>query len=154
MRNFLLLTCVLIVLCFACAKQDKGCTPVNPAAEEPQILTYISANSINATKDDSSGIYYQIVEPGSGVAPTATSQISVSYVGKLLNGTVFDQHTSPVPFNLSSGIEGWQIGLPLIKKGGRIKLLIPSAYAYSCNGKGSIPPNSVLFFDIRLDDVQ
>jgi FKBP-type peptidyl-prolyl cis-trans isomerase len=52
-------------------------------------------------------------------------------------------------------IDGWKIGLPLIKKGGRIKLIIPSALAYSCTGAGtSIPPNTPLYFDVTLNDVK
>ncbi|MCA6452324.1 MAG: FKBP-type peptidyl-prolyl cis-trans isomerase [Chitinophagaceae bacterium] len=77
------------------------------------------------------------------------------YTGKLLNGTTFDATANPISLSLSSVIDGWKIGLPLIKKGGRIKLVIPSALAYSCTGAGtSIPPNSPLFFDVTLQDVR
>ena len=127
--------------------------PVKPEAEEPQIIAYATRDSIHANKH-SSGIYYEIIDPGSGLTPTPNSNLSVTYTGKLLNGTKFDEQTNPVDFNLSNVIEGWQLGLPLIKKGGRIKLIIPSAYAYGCNGKGSIPPNSALFFDVNLIDVK
>ena len=51
-------------------------------------------------------------------------------------------------------IEGWKIGIPLIKKGGKLKLIIPSALAYGCNDISGIPGNSILFFDIDLIDVQ
>lgn len=139
--------------CTGCSKQKQGCMPVKPEAEEPQILTYTASDSIPAAKH-SSGIYYEIINPGSGAAPSQNSNVTVTYIGKLLNGTVFDKSTSPVSFNLADVIEGWQIGIPLIKKGGRIKLFIPSAYGYGCNGSGSIPPNSVLFFDVSLLNVQ
>jgi FKBP-type peptidyl-prolyl cis-trans isomerase FkpA len=55
---------------------------------------------------------------------------------------------------LNTVIEGWQIGMPLIKKGGRIKLIIPSSYGYGCIEKGNIPPNSVLYYDVYLANVQ
>ncbi len=86
--------------------------------------------------------------------PTSSSKVFVTYTGKLLSGTQFDQSSNVISFFLNQVIEGWQIGVPLIKKGGKILLLIPSAYAYGCNGSRSIPPNSVLFFDIDLIDVQ
>lgn len=139
--------------CSGCSKQEKGCMTVEPKAEEPQILAYAKADSINVTKH-SSGIYYQIINPGSGATPSQNSNVSVTYIGQLLNGTTFDQRTTPISFNLARVIEGWQIGIPLIKNGGRIKLIIPSAYAYGCNGSGSIPGNSVLFFDVTLINVQ
>lgn len=139
--------------CSGCSKQDQGCTPVKPEAEEPKILAYIAADSIHAIKH-SSGIYYEIINPGSGATPSLNSKVFVTYTGKLLNGTKFDESTSTINFPLSGVIEGWQIGIPLIKKGGRIKLIIPSAYAYGCNGSGPIPSNAVLFFDVNLRDVQ
>ncbi|HKG70091.1 MAG TPA: FKBP-type peptidyl-prolyl cis-trans isomerase [Segetibacter sp.] len=127
--------------------------PVKPEAEEPQIIAYAARDSIHVNRH-SSGIYYEIIDPGNGLTPTLNSKLSVTYTGELLNGTKFDEQTNPVDFNLSGVIEGWQIGIPLIKKGGRIKLIIPSAYAYGCNGSGLIPPNSTLFFDVNLIDVK
>ncbi len=161
MKNCLLFASLLIVSCSGCSKHEMGCTSVKPEAEEPKILAYAAKDSINATKH-SSGIYYQIVNPGNGNTPTRNSTIKVAYVGKLLNETIFNQgsNENKEPWALSSFIEGWQIGIPLIKKGGRIKLIIPSAYAYGCNptkddnGNVLIPGNSVLFFDINLIDVQ
>lgn len=153
MKNFLLVTCLLIMSCTGCSKQEKGCMTVEPAAEEPQILAYAKADSLQVTKH-SSGIYYQIINPGSGGAPSQNSNVSATYIGQLLNGTTFDKQTTPTSFNLGEVIEGWQIGIPLIKKGGRIKLIIPSAYAYGCNGNTGIPPNAVLYFDVSLIDVK
>ncbi|MEN9448088.1 MAG: hypothetical protein RJA25_1378, partial [Bacteroidota bacterium] len=45
----------------------------------------------------------------------------------------------------------WQEGIPLIGKGGKIKLLIPSALGYGTTAHGAIPANSILIFDIQLD---
>ena len=73
----------------------------------------------------------------------------------LLDGTVFDSHpTTPISSLLSDMIQGFQIGLPLIQKGGTIKLIIPSSLAYGCNGIGAVPGNSILYFDVELTDVQ
>lgn len=133
-----------------------GCTPVSPQMEESQITAYASANNITAVKH-SSGIFYQVIDPGTGTAtPALNSKVYITYSGKLLNGTLFDQGTdaSKTGWALGSLIEGWQIGLPLIKKGGRIKLIIPSSLAYGCNTAGSIPSNAVLYFDISLIDLQ
>lgn len=154
MKNFLFAACLLLVACSGCSKQETGCTPVKPQDEKPQILAYAAKDSLNVT-EHSSGIYYQIINPGSGITANLNSSIKISYIGKLLNGNIFDQGSNENdPWKLNNLIEGWQIGIPLIKKGGRIKLIIPSAYAYGCNGSGSIPANSVLFFDVNLIDVK
>lgn len=152
MKNFLLVTCLLIMSCSGCSKQEKGCTTVEPKSEEPQILAYAKADSLQIIKH-SSGIYYQIVNPGSGATPTKESTITVGYTGKLLNGNTFDQSTG-YTHKLNDLIEGWQIGIPLIKKGGRVKLIIPSAYGYGCNENQGIPSNSILYFDVSLIDTQ
>ena len=140
-----------------CNKLDQGsvCTPKTPQSEQAEILAYASANGINATAH-SSGIYYQVINQGSGAVPTIGSRVYVKYTGKLLNGTVFDSQTnsSMTGWILGNLIPGWQIGIPLIQKGGVIKLIIPSSLSYGCNGSGPIPANSVLYFEIELTDVQ
>jgi len=139
----------------SCIKGTKPCTDKSPASEESAILAFASANGINAVKH-SSGIYYEIIDAGTGVTPDISSLIKVTYVGTYLNGQIFDQLSTPPSqgWPLSGLIAGWQIGLPLISNGGHIKLIIPSAYAYGCNGVSGVPANSVLYFDINLVDVQ
>lgn len=153
---------ILLVILFAvftlCSCSDNnGCIPIKPEAEEPAIQAYAAANGITATKH-SSGLYYQVINPGSGPTPNLNSKIWVTYVGKHMDGTIFDQASSPVTFpnsTLKDLIQGWQIGLPLIQKGGHIKLIIPSSLAYGCSTTySSMPPNSILYFDIQLIDVQ
>lgn len=152
MKNYLLVS-FFIVFLSGCSKHETGCTPIEPKAEEPQIIAYAAKDTIHAVKH-SSGIYYEIINPGSGASANVNSKIKISYTGKLLNETIFDQgsNENKDPWDLNSLIEGWQIGIPLIKKGGRIKLIIPSSYAYGCNGTDGIPSNSVLFFDVSLID--
>jgi FKBP-type peptidyl-prolyl cis-trans isomerase FkpA len=137
-----------------CVKNNEGCESVRPDTEEPLMLSYMNTNHINGTKH-SSGMYYEIGNPGSGVSPSSNSRIIVTYTGKLLNGTIFERVDTPDPngFILNQVIEGWKIGLPLIKEGGSIKLIIPSSLAYSCIERPGIPANSVLVFEINLIDV-
>jgi FKBP-type peptidyl-prolyl cis-trans isomerase FkpA len=150
------LTLVIFVI-GGCDKLDQEgvCSPKTPQSEQAEILAYASANGINATAH-SSGVYYQVINQGSGAVPTTGSRVDVKYTGKLLNGTVFDSQTnsSMTGWILGNLIPGWQIGIPLIQKGGYIKLIIPSSLCYGCNGSGPIPANSVLYFEIELTDVQ
>lgn len=154
LTGFLLAGTILFSGCLK--SSDKSCTDRSPQLEESDIMAYASANSINAVKH-TSGLYYEIIDPGSGVPPSLSSVVKVTYTGKLLNGQVFDQLNTPPAqgWSLSSLIAGWQIGLPLIAPGGRIKLIIPSSLAYGCRGvSGAIPGNSILFFDVTLVEVQ
>ena len=142
------------VLAFSCIKSDKGCEAIKPSAEEAQIVAYAAASGITATKDPS-GIFYQIIEEGAGASPTVQDTVSVTYTGKFLNGAIFDQSSSAITFPLNRVIEGWQIVMPKIKKGGRVKMILPSAYAYGCTGYApKIGGNEILFFDVTLVDVK
>jgi FKBP-type peptidyl-prolyl cis-trans isomerase FkpA len=155
MRKILPVLFVSLITFFTigCFKNNE-CKSKTPQQEQSAMLNYASANGITATAH-SSGLYYQVVNPGSGATPTLNSRISVKYKGRLMNGTVFDStSTSAVSFILGGVIPGWQLGIPLIQKGGSIKLLIPSSLAYGCQGSGPIPSNSVLYFDVDLIDVQ
>lgn len=93
---------------------------------------------------------------GTGTKATSASRISITYTGRYMNGNVFDEQLSPNVklWPLNGLIEGWIIGVPLINKGGHIKLIVPSSLAYGCDQYYDIPGNSVLFFDIHLVDVQ
>lgn len=152
-RTLLLLSVVIFSLLLSCGKQESGCQPKPPASEKADMVAYCTNNNIAYT-EHSSGILYQIITQGSGNTPTVNNTVSTVYTGKLLNGTTFDATANPVSFSLGGVIEGWKIAIPLIQKGGRILMVIPSALAYSCTGSGAIPPNSPLFFDVTLTDVR
>lgn len=136
----------LVVVAVSCKKD-----------EAPETLdAYITRTNLGSTvTKDPRGFYYQIVTPGTGATPAVTSRVTIFYTGTLTNGSVFDQTgTTPATFNLNQLILGWQYGLPLIKVGGRIKLYLPPSLGYGAQAAGSIPPNSVLIFDITLQSVQ
>lgn len=102
------------------------------------------------------GIWYIIDEAGTGVDyPNSLSSVTVHYEGRLLDGTKFDSsydRGQPFTSSLQNVISGWQIGIPLFRKGGKGKLFIPSRFGYGSSNQGLIPGNSVLFFDIELID--
>lgn len=104
-------------------------------------------NTQGFTKTES-GLYFRIIHAGDVRFPNTSSFVIVNYEGKLIDGTVFDQ--GRYERYLSSAIRGWQEGLRRIRGGGRIILYIPAHLAYGEEGSGSIPPHSVLKFDMTL----
>lgn len=123
------------------------------AADTVAIDAYLAANKINAVKDDS-GLRYVITRKGKGPSPTVRSTVKIKYKGWLFpDGKVFDQSNGSVEYPVNIFIQGWQIGLPLIQKGGTATLYIPSGLAYGVNGyQPDIPPNANLVFEIELID--
>ncbi|HHF4856826.1 TPA: FKBP-type peptidyl-prolyl cis-trans isomerase [Haemophilus influenzae] len=108
-------------------------------------------------KTTQSGLMYKIENAGKGDAIKATDTVKVHYTGKLPNGKVFDssvERGQPVEFQLDQVIKGWTEGLQLVKKGGKIQLVIAPELGYGEQGAGaSIPPNSTLIFDVEVLDV-
>jgi FKBP-type peptidyl-prolyl cis-trans isomerase FkpA len=130
----------------SCSKSGTG------ESEETQMINFAKKHNINYTKD-ASGIFYEIITPGSSVHPTVSNTVTVTYVGTLMNDTQFDAGTASFP--LSNLIQGWQVGIPKIGVGGEIKLLIPSSLGYGAAGAGSkIPGSAPLYFDIKLSAVK
>ncbi|MBU5562641.1 FKBP-type peptidyl-prolyl cis-trans isomerase, partial [Escherichia sp. S69_ASV_4] len=83
--------------------------------------------------------------------------VVVNYKGTLIDGKEFDNSYTrgePLSFRLDGVIPGWTEGLKNIKKGGKIKLVIPPELAYGKAGVPGIPPNSTLVFDVELLDVK
>lgn len=152
MKNLLLaLGLMMTVSMLSCGKtQDTGCTPVAVAAEKDAMVKFCTDNGITYT-EHTSGLLYQIMNPGTGASLDASSTVAAIYTGKFLNGVTFEANATPATFGLNQVIEGWKIGIPLVKRGGRIRLVIPSALAYSCVGRGSIPPNTPLYFDVTVN---
>lgn len=134
-----------------------GCNKKNAeeqaAIDDQLIQDYIIVNNLVAEKDPS-GLYVVIDQQGTGPTCNSSSDVRVAYTGYYTDGEIFDGSSSQgVTFNLSGVIEGWKIGIPYFREGGSGKLLIPSALGYGPSGQGSIPPNSVLIFDIELIEV-
>ena len=144
---------------FAGCKKDEGCksvapTTVAPASEKAYLENYLSANSITATEKN--GMFYVISTQGSGTSPNLCSNITVDYVGKLMNATTdgaqFDasQPNQPLVTTLNNLIAGWQLVFPLIKAGGTATLYIPPTLGYGAQARPGLPANSYLKFVITL----
>ncbi|NDA62097.1 MAG: DUF3472 domain-containing protein, partial [Chitinophagia bacterium] len=125
-------------------------------ADKKAILAAIQEQGIDTT-GSVDGIYYKILEKGSGEPIQVTDTVQAFYKGYFLqNGVVFDQtKTSPASFLLSRLIKGWQIGVPLGNVGGKIRIIIPSGLAYGIrNRSAKIAPNSILAFEIQVVGVR
>jgi len=124
---------------------------------------YVKKNNLNVQKDEESGVYYAVTKPGTGPKPKAGQTVSVKYTGMLLDGKVFDSsekapnNGKPIDFPIGQGavIPGWDKAIPLLNKGSKATLLIPSPMAYGQRGAGTdIPADAPLRFDVELVDVK
>lgn len=162
MRTNFLLIFILTGMLLSCKKSAPGnncdlSKATAPASEVASLQAYITNNSITATQH-SSGLFYTVTNPGSAITPTGCSAVTVKYVGRLTNGSVFDDsnliNANGITFALAQLISGWQIGIPVIQKGGTITLYIPPSLGYGGTASSMIPANSILIFNIELVNVQ
>lgn len=103
---------------------------------------------------------------GTGPTPNDGDVVFINYVGKLTDGTVFDESQDPPippgifpkgnPFPIQEGaaIEGFLEGLRQVQKGGKYVLTIPSDKAYGAEPPpgAPIPPNADLIFEIEVTE--
>lgn len=123
--------------------------------DDAKIQSYLTAKALTATKDPSR-IYYIVNTIGTGDNVNGVeSTVNIKYTGRTLDGTSFDSNSDGYSSTLTGLIQGWQIMIPKFKVGTKFRMFIPSdlAYGRSGNGSGSIPPNTVLDFDIEIVSV-
>ncbi|MFG6385708.1 MAG: FKBP-type peptidyl-prolyl cis-trans isomerase [Muribaculaceae bacterium] len=126
-------------------------------AKESDFMEQIKAENPDI-KTSESGLSYVISAPGEAPMPADTSVVVVNYVGKLADGTVFDQSPEgqPATFGVNQVIPGFREGLKMLGKGGKATLYIPGNLAYGEQGvpQAGIGPNAMLIFDIEVVDVK
>jgi len=134
------------------------------AKDDKTITDFLAKNKIQAVKAPK-GTYVQIITPGEGDAIDTSKVVKVMYTGRTLaTGKVFDsnvdpkfQHPEAYPVHIGgpqSVITGWLDGLPLLKKGAKAVLFVPSGLAYGAQERSEdIKANENLVFDVEIVDV-
>ena len=152
------------LLATGCLKNNDVATPQDYSVIDDGLLKqYIVDQKITNAQRQPSGLYF-VPDSVTATNTLATNgkTITVLYTGQLLNGNVFDSNMKaggkPFSFVLGAGqvIAGWDIGVALMHKGDKARLLIPSALGYGAYGAGggAIPPNAPLVFAVKVLDVK
>jgi peptidyl-prolyl cis-trans isomerase A (cyclophilin A) len=120
---------------------------------------YVKQN-FPAAQKTSSGLYYLVIEEGTGAKAESGKTVSVHYKGTHPDGSKFDSsydRNQPIRFTLGRRqvIAGWDEGIALMRVGSKYKLIIPSDLAYGDQGRPPvIPAKATLIFDTELVDVK
>lgn len=124
-------------------------------AQAPAFLEK-AAKAPGAVKTDSGLIYFE-EKSGTGASPKPGDSVKVNYRGTLMDGTEFDSSyktNTPLEFSLGQVIKCWTEGLQKMKVGGKSKFVCPASIAYGERGRGGIPGNAPLTFEVELLDVK
>jgi FKBP-type peptidyl-prolyl cis-trans isomerase FkpA len=121
--------------------------PIQTAAKEKEpdlkkkdgtlLKPYLTANKITV-KPDADGIYYQETSSGTGEPLHPGEVVGVKYLGKYLDGTIFDTNTL-VPgqellyFHLGTDpmMPGFTASVLKMKKGGKATFILPPKQGYN-----------------------
>jgi FKBP-type peptidyl-prolyl cis-trans isomerase FkpA len=123
--------------------------PSDPAHETFAAGLHVDISSMKRTP---SGVYYKDGPLGSGTAFTGLGTLTISFVGYLKSGALFQQGDG-VQIVLGNEIVGLQEGLQGMLPGGERLIVIPSALGFGGTLTGTVPPNSTLVYDVVLQSV-
>lgn len=106
-------------------------------------------------KKTSTGLFYELVSEGTGKFPTPDSAVSVEFVARLIDGTVFEttEGRGAIPIRLVNMVAGVREGLQYVREGGIIRLWVPASLGFGSEERNGIPADSALIFDFTLHEV-
>jgi FKBP-type peptidyl-prolyl cis-trans isomerase len=125
-----------------------------------KMQAFLSANKVKqGVTVQPSGVQWRYLKKAakSSGKPAADATVTVRYKGMLIDGKVFDQTDPgqpPAVFGLKGLIKGWQEVIPMMTRGEKVEIVLPSEMGYGARGTpdGSIGPDQVLVFEIELID--
>ena len=149
-----LFSALLLLLPLAAAGCDSA---TEPRIEETRFAAHLGVDLSEMTQL-AGGMYVRDIVVGEGPTAQNGTRARVHYKGWLSTGEMFEQLQPPaVPFSFVVGqdnvILGWHRGIAGMRVGGRRQLVIPPSLAYGSGGRGVIPGNAILVFEVALVSV-
>lgn len=140
--------------------------------QTPAIEKYLADNNLKA-KPDENGLYFIQTKKGTGKVAQSGQEVSVNYVGKRLDGKIFDTNLEdvaiangmfmpgrpyePMAFRAGVGqmIPGFDMAVLKMNKGSKATVIIPFELAYGPRDVSEdLPPFTTLVFEIEMVDIQ
>lgn len=159
----LIVTAIFSILFASCI----GLNDVKVPTEAEEIINlnkYLANLQKNGNDIDTtaSGVYYIIINEGTGDCAKTGDTLRVGYAGYFIDGTLFgssfqsSKKDSTFTFILDNppSIKGWDDGIKVMKKNAKTQLIIPSALAYGSEGSGIIPPYQTLVFVVIMKEIK
>jgi len=126
--------------------------------DDRKIQQYLLPSSLTHTKDPS-GFYYQVLDPGTGAPLLNKDSVLFTFDYKSLGGTVYYSTTEysnegnylgyiSRDKNSMYPTDAFRIALSAIKRGGKVRVILPSYLAFGKNGLNNIPSNEVIVADV------
>jgi len=170
--RFLILSLFAVLVFSSC---EKKVYQTIVEMDEENIQNYIRQNNLNMTAFGITGIYYQVVQEGTGTELDYTQVVPLVYSFKTHDGSFSSADTFAMGnryadylgyFPYGSSVANSQPGSPLDKEegikmvlkqelkkaNGKIRILVPSRLAFGKRGSGKISPNQSIDYVIHAID--
>ena len=151
----------------ACGRGDGAETETSAAgeaesAETVQMDTDFAESldiDLDAMTRTESGLYYEDLDPGSGLAAREGHVLDTHYTGWLTTGEEFGTSRDGSPYSFQLGRHqvprGIEEGVTGMRIGGVRRLVVPPALAYGSRGQPpTIPPSATLIYEIELLEIK
>ena len=163
MSKWLLLIICICCIVAGCSKDQTGLAhyKAQAAVDDKIVADYIATNGLTGKAQkvsDTCGVYYILLENGQGNdLYTTSTYVTVGDTARILGQTTPFYETDNIhpSYQLGQVILGWRLGIPKVHKGGLIRLLVPSRYAYGPYPQSdyNLPANAILDFNIRVYNI-
>lgn len=135
--------------------REQAKAEANMAAGKAYQEEYATGEGVSRTD---SGLLYRVITAGQGPKYNPETDgpgaiCSVTYEGKLIDGTVFDKSEQPIDMPIDRVVPGFSEALKLMPVGSTWEVCIPSELAYGPQGPAAIGNNSTLVFTITLNGI-
>jgi peptidylprolyl isomerase len=152
MAHWYVLIGTLAIVLAACGSSGSTASPT--VTQRPTPAPVILPEMTGTIVTTNSGLQYIDLEHGNGKSPGPNDQVKIWYT-LWLQSTKAKIDSSldrgqPGVFPLSGVIPGFAEGLLTMQEGGKRRLIVPPNLGYGAAGTSTVPPNSVLVFDIEL----
>ncbi|WP_199118407.1 FKBP-type peptidyl-prolyl cis-trans isomerase [Pedobacter sp. ASV28] len=141
----------VLILFSSCKKEYESIESI----DEAKIKAYIAQNNLDGImKRDDSGFYYQIVSEGTGDLLKNTDSVLYDFDIKSLSGTVYqaiNTNTNNATYvGYVTSPAAFRPVMLKVKRGAKVKVILPSYLAFGKNGNGNIPSNEVILSDLNI----
>jgi FKBP-type peptidyl-prolyl cis-trans isomerase FkpA len=128
-----------------------ACAADAPAPAAVQAFLASHAHAAGVTVQPS-GLQLRVIKSGNGRHVSPRDTVQIYYTAKLADGRVVDGTSPglPAPVDLSSTLPGLGEALQQMREGDHWELALPPTLAFGVKGKGNIPPDQALIFDVTV----
>lgn len=148
--TYILALVSVIVLFSSCKKEYESIETI----DKRKIDEYIQKNNLQNVEPDGTGAFYQIIEQGTGDFLKNTDLVFYNFDIQSLSGAIY-QSASALSNNGAyvgyvTSPAAFRPVMLKVKRGAKVRIIIPSYLAFGKNGNGNIPSNEVIISNLTI----